>query len=66
MFFFQKIENEIRQSVDENVKLAKSDTEIGIEELCADVYADNLEPYIRNTTPFEPLQHISVGKPVNL
>lgn len=64
-FFFQKIENEIRVTVDENVKLAKADKEVGLDELAADIYAVNLEENIRNVTPFNPLKHKRIGKAVN-
>lgn len=63
---FQAIENEIRQSVDENVKKAKADIEVPLDELCADIYAENLEESVRNITPFNPLQHKRVGPAVNL
>lgn len=52
--------------MDEAVKFAKSDAEIGIEELAGDVYSTPLENPIRGTTPFTNLNHIRVGPAVNL
>lgn len=63
---FQKIEDKIKKTVDENVKLAKADKEIGLDELAGDVYAANLEQNIRDVTPFSSLKHKSIGKPLNV
>ena len=60
------MESEIRATVDENVKKAKSEKEIGLEELTMDIYADNKETGIRGTTPWDTLEHKSLGKAVNL
>ncbi|GLG96479.1 Pyruvate dehydrogenase E1 component subunit alpha [Gryllus bimaculatus] len=62
----KKLEAKIRATVDEAAKKAKSDPEIGLEELVADVYANPLEPTVRGVTPWDRLKHISVGKPLNL
>ncbi|PSN52708.1 putative pyruvate dehydrogenase E1 component subunit alpha [Blattella germanica] len=62
----KKLDSEIRASVDETMKKAKADKEIGLEELTADIYADCREPSIRGATPWDPLQHRTVGKAVNL
>ena len=61
----KKIDNDIRHVVDEATKLAKADKEIGVEELTADIYSNNLEEEIRNTTPFKPLKHKRIGPAVN-
>lgn len=62
----KQIDNEIKKEIDEAVKLAKTDSEIPLDELTADVYVENYEPYIRGTTPFTPLQHKRISKPLNL
>ncbi|KAF5279392.1 hypothetical protein FQA39_LY05502 [Lamprigera yunnana] len=62
----KKIEVGIRSAVDEATKKAKIDSEIGIEQLTADIYSDNREPTIRNISPFYPLEHVTTRSPVNL
>jgi len=52
--------------VDEDVKKAKSDKEIGLEELVTDIYADNKEPVIRGATPWDQYQHKTLGTAVNV
>lgn len=52
--------------MDEAVKKAKVDVEVGMDELPADIYALNLEGPIRNVTPFNPLEHKRIGPAVNL
>jgi TPP-dependent pyruvate/acetoin dehydrogenase alpha subunit len=64
--FFQNLENKIRAAVDENVKKAKSDKEIGLEELVTDIYADNKEGFIRGITPWDRLEHKTLGMAVNV
>ncbi|KAK4872795.1 hypothetical protein RN001_014824 [Aquatica leii] len=61
----KKMEAEIRGVVDEATKKAKADSEISMEELTADIYSNNLEGTIRNTTPFNPLEHSRIGQAVN-
>jgi len=51
------IELEVRQQVDADVKKAKSDGEIGAEELYYDVYENNLEGKLRGLSPFEKHEH---------
>lgn len=53
--------------MDEATKKAKSDVEIPLAELTADIYAnpENSEQ-IRNILPVNPLKHITVGKAVNV
>ncbi|KAK5640412.1 hypothetical protein RI129_011223 [Pyrocoelia pectoralis] len=62
----KKIDGEIKSAVDEAMKIAKSDGEIGIEELTADISANHLESTIRNCLPFNPLSHQRLGEAVNL
>ncbi|RZF43178.1 hypothetical protein LSTR_LSTR013343, partial [Laodelphax striatellus] len=56
------LENEVKKIVDEATKKARSDTEIPIEELAADVYSEPLEEDIRNVLPWNPLKHKTVVK----
>lgn len=64
--YLQNLENKIRASVDEVVKKAKSDKEVGLEELVTDIYADNKESVIRGTTPWERYQHKTLGMAANV
>lgn len=52
--------------MDENVKKAKSDKEIGLEELVTDIYSDNKEVVIRGITPWDRLEHKTLGMAVNI
>lgn len=61
-FKFQEIDAKVRTVVDEATKQAKSEPEIGVEELSADIYGNCLEPEIRGIRPDAPLQHISVAQ----
>jgi hypothetical protein len=65
-YFCQTLENKIRATVDEAVKKAKADKEIGLEELTTDIYADSKEPVIRGTTPWDKLEHKTLGMAVNV
>lgn len=62
---FKKIEGEIRAAVDEATKKAKADSEIGNEELTADIYTNNLEGEVRGVTPFQGWKHLRIGAAVN-
>ena len=62
----KQIDGEIKTEVDEAVRVAKSEPEIGVEELFGDVYAKPLVEYIRGVTPFTEHKHISVNKPHNI
>lgn len=64
--FFQKIDGEIRAQIEEATKKAKTDKEIGFDELSADIYAGPIDPKIRNIDPFNPLTHKNINKPINL
>lgn len=64
--FLQNLENKIRASVDEVVKKAKSEKEIGLEELVTDIYAESKEPIIRGATPWDRYQHKTLGTAVNV
>jgi pyruvate dehydrogenase E1 component alpha subunit len=62
----QTLENKIRAAVDEAVKKAKTDKEVGLEELTTDIYADNKELAIRGTTPWDNFEHKTLGMAVNV
>ena len=47
----KSIEIEVKKSVDEDVKKAKSDSEIGAEELFFDIYENNIGGSIRGIAP---------------
>jgi len=61
------LELRIKGEVDEAAKKARSDKEIGLHELSADIYANpKFCEDVRNILPNQPLKHISLGKPQNL
>ncbi|KAG5889132.1 hypothetical protein JTB14_034189 [Gonioctena quinquepunctata] len=62
----KKIDGEIRASVDDATKKALSDKEIGMDELAADIYANNVEGKIRNIDSFTHLTHKRIGPAVNM
>ena len=62
----KQIDAEIKKEVEEGVRVAKSEPEIGIEELYGDIYANPLEDDIRGITPFTQHKHITVNKPKNI
>lgn len=57
---------EVRKSVDADVKKAKTDPEIGVEELYYDVYEENLQGKIRGLTPWDKHEHKKTQKAINL
>ncbi|KAJ8970307.1 hypothetical protein NQ314_001297 [Rhamnusium bicolor] len=61
----KKIDSEIRVTVDEATKKAKTDKEVGLDELAADIYTINLEGPIRNVDSFTTLEHKRIGAAVN-
>lgn len=65
MFFSQKLDGEIKTLVDAAVKIAKTEGEIGMEELTGDIYTNNLEGKIRGTLPWHQLDHKRIGPAVN-
>merc|ERR1711913_270818 len=62
----KQMEQEIRKSVDADVKKAKSDPEIGVEELYYDVYENNLHGNLRGLLPWEKHEHKKTQKAINL
>lgn len=61
----KNIETECRKEVDEAVVQAKSDAEIDVEELYADVYLNPLQNQIRGTTSTKYHPHKRLNKPFN-
>jgi len=61
----KKIDTEVRQVIDEAVKKAKSDSEIAMDEIAADIYATNLESSIRGLNVVEQLTHKRIGAAQN-
>lgn len=60
------MDNEIRVMIDEAVKKAKADNEIGLDELTCDVYSTPLESTVRGITPWNNLEHKRLGPAINL
>ena len=53
----KEIEIEVKKSVDADVKKAKTDSEIGAEELFYDIYEKNIEGTIRGIAPWDQHEH---------
>ena len=53
----KKIEQQVRKEVDTEVKKAKEDAEIGVEELFYDMYHTSLHPSIRGIAPWDQHDH---------
>lgn len=47
------------------MKVAKTDKEIPVQELAADIYLNPLETTIRGCTPFDPYTHQRISKVIN-
>ncbi len=62
----KKMEQEIRKSVDADVKKAKTDPELAVDELYYDVYENNLEGKIRGLMPWEKHEHKKTQTAKNL
>lgn len=62
----KKMEMDIRKSIDADVKKAKTDPEIGVEELYYDVYEENLQGKIRGLAPWELHEHKKTQKALNV
>jgi len=60
------IEVQVRKDVDADVKKAKADGEIGVEELCYDIYEENLGGDVRGVAPWNWWQHKKTQKAINL
>merc|ERR1712079_26482 len=62
----KKMELDIRKSVDADVKKAKTDPEIGTEQLYYDVYEENLQGKLRGLLPWELHEHKKTQKAINV
>lgn len=62
----KQIELDVRKAVDADVKMAKTDPEIGVEELYYDVYENNLQGKIRGLVPWELHDHKTTQTAINL
>lgn len=51
--------------MDSAIKIAKTEAEIGMEELTGDIYVNNLEGKIRGTLPWQSLEHKRIGPALN-
>ncbi|CAH0397152.1 unnamed protein product [Chilo suppressalis] len=56
----KEIDAKVRTEVDEATKQAKSEPEIGVEELSADIYYNCVEENIRGILPNAPMKHLEV------
>lgn len=61
----KEIDREVKKEVDAAVKIAKSDKEIPLEHLAADVYYQPIENDIRGTVPFQSYKHQRIAQPFN-
>ena len=61
----KKIEQQVRKDVDADVKRAKEDSEIGVDELFCDMYHTNLHPAIRGISPWDLHEHRNTVTPIN-
>lgn len=60
------IEVDVKKKVDEDVKKARADVEIGVEELFYDMYEENLQGQIRGITPWDKHEHKKTVKAQNI
>merc|ERR1712054_503471 len=60
------IEVDVKKKVDEDVKKARADVEIGVEELFYDMYEENLQGQIRGITPWDKHEHKKTIKAQNI
>jgi len=61
----KEIDLEVRSIIDVAVKRAKSDKEIGLDELAADICVEPIDTRIRGVTAFDTLVHKRLGPAVN-
>ncbi|VVD02182.1 probable pyruvate dehydrogenase E1 component subunit alpha, mitochondrial [Leptidea sinapis] len=57
----KEIDAKVRKEVDEATKLAKSEPEVGVEELAGDIYYRCLEADVRGVSPAAGLTHLEVA-----
>jgi len=61
----KKIEQQVKKEVDKEVEKAKTDGEIGVEELFYDMYHTNLQGQIRGISPWDLHAHNNTRTPIN-
>lgn len=59
------MDGEIKAEVDAAVKIAKTEAEVGMDDLAGDIYVNNLEGKIRGTVPWVHYEHKRFGPAVN-
>jgi len=62
----KKIEQQVKKDIDADIKKAKSDQEIGVEELFWDMYQLNLQGSIRGISPWDAHEHKNTQKAINI
>lgn len=62
----KNIDHEVKKDCDEAAKRSKTDPEIPISELTADIYSKSYEPFIRSSLPDRPHKHINLSTPQNM
>merc|ERR1719191_41313 len=60
------IEVDVKKQVDDDVKKARADGEIGVEELFYDMYENNLQGKIQGITPWDKHEHKRTVKAQNI
>lgn len=61
----KKIQDDSRKEVEEAVQVAKTDEEVSVQELYADIYSNPIEETIRGITPFTEHRHMRINTPLN-
>merc|ERR1719470_539371 len=62
----KRIEQQVKKDIDADTKKAREDGEIGAEELCWDMYQENLQGKIRGVSPWELHEHKNTQKAINI
>ncbi|GAB6026430.1 hypothetical protein CHUAL_012630 [Chamberlinius hualienensis] len=64
----KKIDQEVREEVEKATQVAKTDSEVALEEICADIYAAPIPgaENIRGVTPYNSFKHIRLSQPLNM
>merc|ERR1712228_637673 len=62
----KRIEQQVKKEIEVDVKKAKEDKEIGVEELFWDMYQENLQGEIRGVSPWDYHEHRNTQKALNV
>ena len=62
----KRIEQQVKKEIEVDVKKAKEDKEIGVEELFWDMYQENLQGEIRGISPWDYHEHRNTQKALNV